>query len=121
MHDFIIHQSFFLLIAVFGSNEYNGYVKSSINIDHLAKLANLPLTPEELAKFEQQLQETLNYVDQLQKIDTEGIEPTSQVTGLENVTRSDETAPSLSQEEATKNAKNTHNGLFKVTAIFDKE
>ena len=94
-------------------------MKSSINIDHLAKLANLPLTEEEKEKFEKQLQETLDYVDQLQKIDTKGIEPTSHVTGLENVVREDTAKPSLSQDEALQNTKSKHNGLFKVKAILE--
>lgn len=91
-----------------------------INIDHLAKLANLPLTDEEKEKFEKQLQETLDYVDQLKEINTEGIEPTSHVTGLENVTRDDVAQPSLSQDEALANAKSKHNGLFRVKAVFEQ-
>lgn len=96
-------------------------MKTTIDINHLAKLANLPLTDEEKEKFEKQLQETLDYVDQLKEIDTKGIEPTSHVTGLENVTREDIAQPSFSQDEALTNAKSKHNGLFKVTAIFDQE
>lgn len=90
-----------------------------INVSHIAKLANLPLSDEEKKKFEVQLSETLDYVKQLEEIDTKGVEPTSQVTGLENVTREDEVTPSLSQEEALKNSKSTHNGFFKVPAILD--
>ncbi len=95
-------------------------MKSDIKIDvaHVAKLANLPLSKEEKEKFEKQLQETLEYVDQLQEIDTKGIEPTSNVTGLENVTREDEIKPSLSQDEALANAKSKQNGLFKVKAVL---
>ncbi len=56
---------------------------------HIAKLARLELTPEEVDKFRTQLSEILEYIGQLQKIDTAGIEPTSQITGLQNVTRDD--------------------------------
>ena len=91
-----------------------------IDIDHLAKLANLPLTPDEKSKFEKQLSETLDYVKQLEEIDTKNVEPTSQVTGLENVTRDDQAAPSMSQEDALKNAKSVHNGFFKVKAILEE-
>ena len=101
----------------------------NINVSHIAKLANLPLKPEEINKFEKQLSETLAYVEKLNSIDTKGIEPTSQVTGLENITREDEVKPSLSQEEALSNiplrqgfegqTKSQHNGLFKVKAVLE--
>ncbi len=90
-----------------------------INVFHVAKLANLPLTEEEKKKFEKQLAETLDYVAQLEEIDTKGVEPTSQVTGLENVTREDVAKPSFSQEEALSNTKSKHNGFFKVKAILE--
>lgn len=90
-----------------------------INVSHVAKLANLSLTKEEKEKFEKQLSETLDYVNQLKEIDTKGVEPTSQVTGLENVARNDEAIPSFSQEETLSNAKNKHNGFFKTKAILD--
>ena len=90
-----------------------------IDVAHVAKLANLPLKPEEKEKFEKQLSEILSYVEKLKEVDTKDVETTSQVTGLENVTREDETILSLSQEEALKNAKSTHNGFFKVKAILD--
>ncbi len=89
-----------------------------IDITHVAKLANLPLSPEEKKKFEKQLEETITYIESLNEVNTEGFEPTSQVTGLENVTREDEVRPSLSQEEALSNAKSTHNGFFKVKGIL---
>lgn len=91
------------------------------NISHVAKLANLTLTKDEEEKFGKQLEETLNYIENLESVDTDGVEPTSQVTGLENVLREDEAKPSLSQEEALKNAKSTHNGFFKVKGILDNE
>lgn len=90
-----------------------------INIKHIAQLANLPLTEQEEKKFEKQLSETLTYVDQLNEVATEGIKPTDHVTGLENVFRDDVESESLSQSEATKNAKNVERGFFKVAAIFE--
>ena len=91
------------------------------DISHVAKLANLPLSVEEKKKFEKQLEEAIQYIQNLNEVDTAGIEPTSQVTGLENVTREDAVKPSLSQEDALKNAKSTHNGLFKVKGILQNE
>jgi len=91
-----------------------------INVSHVAKLANLPLSSEEKNKFEKQLEETITYVGELNKVDTKGIEPTSQVTGLENITREDVAKPSLSQDETLSNTKSKHNGFFKVKAIFNE-
>lgn len=92
-----------------------------IDIPHVAKLANLPLSANEKTKFEKQLEETITYVEELNEVDTKNVELTSQVTGLENVTRNDETKPSLSQNQALSNSKSTHNGLFKVKGIFNEE
>ena len=59
-------------------------------IEHIAKLARLELTEEELEKYGSQLSDILNYIDQLREVDVAGVEPTAQVTGLENVLRIDE-------------------------------
>jgi aspartyl-tRNA(Asn)/glutamyl-tRNA(Gln) amidotransferase subunit C len=91
------------------------------DIKHVAKLANLSLNSDEEEKFSKQLEETLKHMENLNQVDTNGVEPTSQVTGLENVLREDEVRPSLSQEDALKNAKSTHNGLFKVKGILQSE
>jgi aspartyl-tRNA(Asn)/glutamyl-tRNA(Gln) amidotransferase subunit C len=95
---------------------YNDFMK--IDVAHIAKLANLPLKPDEEEKFEKQLSETLDYVKKLEEIDTKNVKPTSQVTGLENITREDKITPSLTQEEALSGTKSQHNGLFKVKAIL---
>lgn len=89
-----------------------------IDVAHVAKLANLPLKPDEEKKFEKQLSEILSYFEKLKEVDTKNIETTSQVTGLENITREDEAKPSLTQEEALSGTKNQYNGFFKVTAIL---
>jgi aspartyl-tRNA(Asn)/glutamyl-tRNA(Gln) amidotransferase subunit C len=90
-----------------------------INVPHIAKLANLPLTDDEIKKFDKQLAETLKYVENLGEIDTKNIEPTAHVTGLENVTREDIAQPSLTQKEALSNSKKTYKGSFEVDAILD--
>ncbi|OGH10376.1 MAG: hypothetical protein A2857_07130 [Candidatus Levybacteria bacterium RIFCSPHIGHO2_01_FULL_36_15] len=93
-----------------------------IDIKHVAKLANLKLNPDEEKKFEKQLSDILNYIDKLNEVDTKNVEPTAQVTGLVNVGRTDDqTQPCLNAQEALKNAKSQHNGLFKVKAILEKE
>lgn len=57
---------------------------------HLAQLSSLQLSDEEVAALQQDIGDILNYVQQLGELDTEGIEPTYQVTDLENVWREDE-------------------------------
>ncbi|MCL4415266.1 MAG: Asp-tRNA(Asn)/Glu-tRNA(Gln) amidotransferase subunit GatC [Actinobacteria bacterium] len=91
-----------------------------INITHIAKLANLSLLPSEKTKLAKQLEDTIDYVNELSTVDTKNVEPTSQVTGLENVTREDIAKPSLTQEQALANAKSKQNGFFKVKAIFNE-
>lgn len=82
-----------------------------INVSHVAKLANLPITPAEEDKFETQLLAILNYISQLQEVDTSNVLPTSQVTGLTNVTRQDVVEPSLKLDR----------DYFRVKAIFDND
>ncbi len=84
----------------------------------MAKLANLTLTEDEIKKFEGQLSSILEYVETLKEVDTDDVKETSQVTGLENVTREDETTPSLTLEQALSNTKSSQNGNFKVKAVF---
>ena len=92
-----------------------------LNINHIAKLANLPITQAEEKKLETQLEETLTYVEILKEIDTTKVKPTDHVTGLENITREDKTRPSLSQNEALSNTTKASNGFFEVDAILDND
>lgn len=89
-------------------------------VQHVVKLANLPLTEEELAKYSEQLSEILDYVEQLEKVATDNIEPTFNVTGFHNIFRDDQVQPSLSQEEAVKNAQEIKDGLFVAKGIFEE-
>ena len=92
-----------------------------IDVEHVAKLANLPLDEKRLERLGKQLTETLLYIDRLNEIPTEKVEPTSQVTGLTNVTRDDTVSASLPQEAAVENAQATHNGYIVVDAILEEE
>jgi aspartyl-tRNA(Asn)/glutamyl-tRNA(Gln) amidotransferase subunit C len=92
-----------------------------IDVLHIAKLANLSLTETEEKKFEKQLSDVLQYIDKLNEIETKDVEPTSQVTGLENVLREDTTSPSLPQDAVLSNTKAQHNGFFQVKGILDSE
>jgi aspartyl-tRNA(Asn)/glutamyl-tRNA(Gln) amidotransferase subunit C len=88
-------------------------------VSHIAKLAEFDLSDKQIDKYLVQLRAVLGYVDKLQQLKTENIEPTSQVTGLENVLREDEIQPSLTQEEVLSNAPRKYNGYFVVDAIFE--
>lgn len=88
------------------------------DILHVAKLAKLDITDSEIEKFTPQLSNVINYFSELQEVKTEGVEPTSQTTGLENVSRSDNPEASLSQEDAISGNDKIHNGYFKVGAVL---
>jgi aspartyl-tRNA(Asn)/glutamyl-tRNA(Gln) amidotransferase subunit C len=93
-----------------------------LSIQHIAKLANLHIAKDETKIFESQLTDIIDYIGQLDEVDTKNVSPTSQVTGLTNVLRDDEEVlPSLTQEEALKNTKNSHNGFFVVSAILENK
>lgn len=88
----------------------------------MAKLSKLNLTDSEVEKFLPQLSSVVDFIGQLNEVDTNGVEPTSQTTGLTNVFRQDEVNVSsmLSQDEATSGTDSLHNGLFKVGAILEE-
>ncbi len=90
-------------------------------VHHIAALANIPLTENQEEKLAQGFVTTLKVVDRLMEVDTKGIEPTHQVTGLENVWREDEVDASrtFTQEEALANAKTTHQGYFVVPRVIE--
>lgn len=93
-----------------------------IDIDHIARLARLPISDEEKKLFIPQLAAIISYVTKLNEISTEGILPTNQVTGLINIFREDtvDISRMLTQKEALANAPETFNGFVKVKAIFEK-
>lgn len=88
-------------------------------VKHVANLANLPLSDDESTKFQQQLSQTVSYINELNEVNTGKIPPTSQVTGKTNEFRDDEVVPGLSQEQALKNGRKTHNGFFVSKIIWD--
>ncbi|MBI2599541.1 Asp-tRNA(Asn)/Glu-tRNA(Gln) amidotransferase subunit GatC [Candidatus Daviesbacteria bacterium] len=93
---------------------------SQDQVKHVAKLANLPLSDEEEEKYSQQLSKILEYVDQLNKVDTTDVEPTFNVTDNKNVLREDETTPSLTQDEALSNAPQKKDNLFVTKGVFEE-
>ena len=64
---------------------------------HIARLARIGLSESDVAKFQEQLSEILDHFDALQRLDTEGVPPTSHPLPLQSIMRSDQAAPSLPQ------------------------
>ena len=90
-------------------------------IEHIVDLARLELTEAELKKYGSQLSDVLNYIDQLKEVDTTDIEPTAQITGLENALREDEKEDwdKKEIEEALSQAPELENGQIKVKRVLD--
>ncbi len=88
------------------------------DVEKIAHLARIELDEAEKEKFTRQFENILAFVNELQNVDTSGIEEISQIAGLENVWREDEAGKSLSNEEALKNAPASDKGYFKVKEIL---
>jgi aspartyl-tRNA(Asn)/glutamyl-tRNA(Gln) amidotransferase subunit C len=91
----------------------------NFDVQYVARLARLALTPAEEEKFGAQLSQVLGYIEKLNQLDVAGIEPTAHAVPLVNVTRPDEVQPCLSNEEALSNAPAKGNGLFLVPKIVE--
>jgi aspartyl-tRNA(Asn)/glutamyl-tRNA(Gln) amidotransferase subunit C len=92
---------------------------SHSDVEHVAKLARLTLTDQEKHLFTQQLNAILKYVEQLQQLDTEHVNPTSQPILLENVMRQDVVHTSLPIDKVMLNAPDEEEGQFKVPAVLE--
>jgi aspartyl-tRNA(Asn)/glutamyl-tRNA(Gln) amidotransferase subunit C len=82
---------------------------------HVAKLARLELTEDEMERFSGELSKVLDYIEKISELgDLDDIEPTSHVVAVENVLRADEPRPSLPVEVALENAPDPALGGFRV-------
>jgi aspartyl-tRNA(Asn)/glutamyl-tRNA(Gln) amidotransferase subunit C len=90
-----------------------------IDVNYVAHLARLSLSPEEAHRFGAQLANVLGYIEKLKEVDVSGIEPTAHAFLLVNITRPDEVGPSLDHEAAMRNAPAKANGLFMVPKIVE--
>ncbi len=90
-----------------------------IDVKYVAHLARLSLSPEEEQKMGEQLGNILGYIEKLKEVDVSGVEPTAHAFPLVNVTRPDETRPSMPHEDALRNAPAQANGLFIVPKIVE--
>ena len=96
-------------------------VKSSeLDIDYIARLARLLLTPQEKKSFSQQLSDVLGQIEELKKLDVAKVDPTFQTTGAADVLRQDEVQKEriLSAQEALANTKETARGHFRIPKVL---
>lgn len=89
------------------------------DIRHIANIAQIDFSNEELDKFAPTFDENIELVNKIKEIDTEGVEKVFQVNGTENNIREDKIGESLTQEEALENAATTKYGYFKLIKFVD--
>lgn len=87
------------------------------DVEHVAKLARLELTEDEKQKYTKQLSDILKYANELNEVDTEGVEPMSHALPFYNVTRCDDVKCEISKDELMKNGPDVEDGFFKVPKI----
>lgn len=92
---------------------------ANIDIDRLAVLARIELTPEEKAKFASQLGDVLAHVEQLNKVNVDGVEPMAHAFHVTNVWRADEPAAGLPVADALSNAPARRNDQFSVPKVVE--
>ena len=90
-----------------------------LDLDHVAKLARLALTPAEKALFSQQLGDVLHHIEQLAKVDVTGIEPTAHAFPVVNVWADDIARPGLPVEAALSNAPAQRDHMIVVPKVVE--
>lgn len=88
------------------------------NVEKIALLARLELSAEELEKLTDQLGQIVEYVQQLEQLNTDDVEPVAHVLDLQNVFADDECRPSLPREQALANAPKRDDECFRVPAVL---
>lgn len=94
---------------------------SKDEIKHVASLARLEFSDDELQKFTEQMDDIIKMANELEEVDTTNVEPTMQVVFEDTTFRDDEVVLGQTREELFKNVPETKDGLIKVPAILDKE
>jgi len=90
-----------------------------MDIEKVARLARLELSEEEKKTFGNQLEQILTYMEQLNRLDTTGVEPTSHAIPIQNAFRGDETKPSFPREEVLGIGPDQEEGYFRVPRIIE--
>jgi aspartyl-tRNA(Asn)/glutamyl-tRNA(Gln) amidotransferase subunit C len=92
---------------------------TALNIDHVAHLARLALTPEEKTRFAQQLGDVLHHIEQLAKVDVTGVEATAHAFPVFNVWAEDVARPGLPVEAALRNAPAQRQHMIAVPKVVE--
>jgi aspartyl-tRNA(Asn)/glutamyl-tRNA(Gln) amidotransferase subunit C len=90
-----------------------------IDVEHIAKLARLGITPEEKNIFKKQLSAILEYADILNKLNTDKVSPTAHAIPMKNVLREDKVVPCENTEDILANAPEEEDGMFLVPRIIE--
>lgn len=91
------------------------------DVKHVAGLSNLKLTEDEKVQFTSQLSKIIDFVGELDSVDTKNVEPTSQTTGLTNILREDNIkSEDIFDQKKALSGTEDHNGFFKVPAILSE-
>ena len=93
---------------------------SRAEVEHIAELARLELAEDEIEQLQTDLSQILEYVDQLNEVDTSQVLPTAHVVAQEGVLREDVTKESMSTEDVLANAPEAEEGYFRVHAVLPK-
>jgi aspartyl-tRNA(Asn)/glutamyl-tRNA(Gln) amidotransferase subunit C len=93
---------------------------TQIDVNHIARLARLALSEEELAHYGEQLAAILDYAARLNELDLDGIPPSAHAVAQHNVLREDIITPSLPREDALFNAAATDDGQFLIQAVLEE-
>ncbi|MCH7836711.1 MAG: Asp-tRNA(Asn)/Glu-tRNA(Gln) amidotransferase subunit GatC [Chloroflexi bacterium] len=88
-------------------------------VRHIARLARVGLSDDEMPRLQSQLSKILDYFRRLQEVDTENVPPTAQTLAMHNVMRDDEPQPSMDKEEVLANAPQREDDHFRVRAILE--
>jgi aspartyl-tRNA(Asn)/glutamyl-tRNA(Gln) amidotransferase subunit C len=91
----------------------------TLNIDHIAKLARLALTPEEKAQFAEQLGNVLHHIEQLAKVDVSGVEASAHAFAVNNVWADDVAQPGLPLAQALRNAPAQRDNMVAVPKVVE--
>ncbi len=89
------------------------------DVEHVASLARLQFSPDELDLYTQQLNSILNHFQKLQNVDTTDVPSSTHAVDVNNAFREDTAGPSLTTEESLKNAPEAEQTCFKVPKIIE--
>lgn len=92
---------------------------SSDEVKHIAKLAKLSLSDDEVEKYAKDLGEIATFVEKLNEVDIAGVKPTAHILDIQNVFREDEVKPSFDREEMLMNAPSKEAGCISVPKVVE--